>query len=298
MHRPRKLNKNPSPVHPKTRPLFIYYNGSGMNLNLTTYNPIATPVHALDARCKIVLMVVFSIAVFAVESWKGIGALSLLLAVAVLAARLNLARALRQLVPVLFIVAVTLAANSFTLGFVPDGILSSFEPIPLVGDFVFWPAGFERGCFFALRIVLLVGASLVLTTTTTANQTTRALEGFLSPLARFGLPARDIATVVSIALRFIPLTIDQFQRVRAAQTSRGACFDTGSFLRRLRAWRTVLIPWFVALYRKADGLASALDARCYGATAPTHLNSQVLSTASISMLAAGLILCIGIAWAF
>lgn len=279
-----------------------------MSLNLTTYNPVATPLHNVDARCKIVLMVVYSVALFMVETWKGLGALALLLVVALFAARLNLIRALRQLLPVTFVLIVTLIANSFVLDvsawsapttdFPADSALSSLSPFALIASFGFWPGGFERGCFFALRIVLLVGASLVLTTTTTATQTTRALESFLAPLGRLGVPVRDVATIISIALRFIPVTIDQFQRIRAAQTSRGAQFDTGSVLKRLRAWSTVLIPWFVALYRRADTLASSLDARCYGAATPTHLNPQVLNMFSLGVLALGLVACVGIAWLF
>ena len=278
-----------------------------MSLNVGIYNPRQTPMHRLDARCKIVLMLVYSVVLFLVETWVGLGALAALLAVAAAAARLNLARAIWRLPPVVFIAAVTLIANSFALdvsastgvlGNASAGVFEGASPIALIGSFGFLPAGFMRGCFYAVRIVLLVGASLVLTTTTSSTNITRALESFLRPLGRLGVPVRDVATVVSIALRFIPLTIEEFQRVRSAQASRGAQFDTGRLIERLQAWRTVLVPWFVGLYRRADDLANALDARCYGAAVATRVDAQTFDANSVAVLAAGLLACIGIAIAF
>lgn len=251
-----------------------------MPLNVTTYNPRQTCVHALDARVKIVLMLVYSIALFVVDGWVGLGLLALAFAVGAVAARLPLVSAARQLAPIGAIMVVTLLANWFSI------------------DHGFTWEGFSRGMFYVVRIALLVGASLLLTTTSTSTQITRALESFLAPLGRLGVPTRDIATVVSIALRFIPVTIDQFDTVRRAQIARGANFDTGSLVRRLRAWSTVLIPLFVQLYRRADVLAGALDARAYGLAKATHLNSQSFTTASGIVLVVGAAYCVLVALLF
>ena len=279
-----------------------------MAFNLATYNPHPTPMHRIDARCKIVLMIVYSVVLFLVDTWTGIGALTLLFALAAYAARLNIIRAFRQLIPVVVILVLTLVFHSFTLqaldpnlvlvGSGPAGIMGNTRPIVLLGNFGFWPAGFVQGCFYSLRIVLLVGASLVLTTTTTSTQLTQALESFLKPFNRLGLPTHDIATIISIALRFIPVTIDEFQRIRAAQESRGARFDTGPLFKRLRTWTTVMVPWFVRMYLRADDLAYALDARCYGAAQATSLYQQTMQARSIALLVGGLIACVAIAFAF
>ena len=113
--------------------------------------------------------------------------------------------------------------------------------------------------------MLLVVASLTVTYTTTSTELTDALGFFLRPLKRLGVPTDDIAMVFSLALRFIPVTAEEFGRVHDAQWARGASFAEGSLWERLRAWQTVLIPLFVGLFRRADSLAVAMDARCYGA---------------------------------
>ena len=261
-------------------------------------------MHAVDARVKIVLVLVYSVCLFLVNTWTGIGLLALLAIIAAALARLDIPRIARMLMPVVFILIVTLLVNSFVLDVTlydannyPDrisaGIFADMPAIALIGSFGFVPAGFARGCYFVLRIVLLLVASLVLTTTSSSTEITQALSSFMRPLNRFGLPTHDIATVVSIALRFIPVTIDEFQMVRMAQTSRGASFDTGKLTQRLKTWTTVLVPVFVALYRRADTLALAMDARCYGGSAET----TQLTTVRFSALQAALLIC-GCAFCF
>lgn len=276
-----------------------------MPFNVTTYQAIDTPVHRVDALVKITLVFVYSVALFFVHTWTGLGLLAVLLAGVCLLARIDVIGAVRQLVPLGIIMLVMLLAHAFVLDvYAPAssidvasaGIFESMDSIALVGTFGFSPAGCARGMFYVLRIVLLVGASLVLTTTTTSTQMANALETMLNPLARFGVPVRDIATIVSIALRFIPLTINQFQQVRLAQVSRGTNFDTGTLRERLRAWQTVLIPLFVGMFRQADNLALAMDARGYGLAQPTRLNSQAFSSVSGVLLIVGCMLCVVIAW--
>lgn len=278
-----------------------------MPVNIATYNPHQTPVHRIDARVKILLVLAFSITLFCVHSWWGIGLLAFSAAAAAVLARLDIRGALRTLVPVGFILLVTLLANSFVFdvrsydpavlpGALSAGFLATVPPVPLVGAFGFVPAGFARGCYYVLRIVLLLLASLVLTTTTSSTDITYALKSFLRPLEGLGLPTHDVATVVSIALRFIPVSIDEFQLLRNAQTSRGAAFNTGGLGARLKAWATVLIPLFVGLYRRADNLALAMDARCYGGGVATQLGAHQFTKKQASLLAVGLALCVCVAF--
>lgn len=281
-----------------------------MRINVSSYIPGTSPVHACDARVKIVLLAAFSVTLFLVRTWVGLGLCALLLAAAALVSRVPLRRFFGLLVPVYVIVAFTVLFNGFTLdvsaasggslgmlGDVSAGVFASWAPVPLIGSFGLVPAGLVRGCFFALRIVLLVVGSLVVTYTTTSTDLTNALAGFLRPLKRIGVPSDDIAMVFSLALRFIPVTAEEFGRVHDAQWARGASFAQGGLWERLRAWQTVLIPLFVGLFRRADSLAVAMDARCYGApdVERTSLAPRSFSFASGCVLAVGLAACVCLA---
>lgn len=280
-----------------------------MPFNSTTYLPNITRVHRVDARVKILLLLAYSVTLFLVNTWAGLGCCVAVFALCALCAKMPFGRTLRQLLPIAIILIITLIVNSFALniadipytsglGDVSAGALGGVQSIALVGTFGFVPAGFGRGCFYVLRIALLIFASIVLTSTTTSTEMARALESFLSPLAHLGVPVHDAAMIVSIALRFIPVTVDEFQIVRAAQTARGADFDTGGVAVRLKAWQTVLIPLFVGLYRRADDLAVAMDARCYGDAVPTRLDPRRFTVQSTLLLAGGVALCAVLAWLF
>ena len=267
-----------------------------MRINVSSYISGSSPVHVCDARVKIVLLAAYSITLFFVRTWTGLAACALLFFVVAAVSRIPLRRYFALLVPVYVIVGFTILFNGFAfdvsqatasgapagLGNVSAGVLSDLPPIALVGSFGFVPAGFARGCFFALRIVLLVVASLVVTYTTTSTELTAALGDFLRPLRRLRLPVDDIATVFSLALRFIPVTAEEFGRVHDAQQARGAA---------------VLIPLFVGLFRRADALATAMDARCYGApeVARTSLADRRFAPRSVAVLAGGLAVCAALA---
>lgn len=281
-----------------------------MRINVSSYIPGTSPVHACDARVKIVLLAAYSVTLFLVRSWAGIALCTLLFAAVAAVSRIPARRFFGLLVPVYVIVAFTVLFNGFSLdvsqaaveapaalGDVSAGIFATWVPVPLIGSFGLVPAGLARGCFFALRIVLLVVGSLVVTYTTTSTDLTNALGDFLRPLKRVGVPSDDIAMVFSLALRFIPVTAEEFGRVHDAQWARGASFAEGSLWERLRAWQTVLIPLFVGLFRRADSLAVAMDARCYGApdAERTSLVPRAFSASSGVVLAVGLAMCAGMA---
>ena len=272
-----------------------------MSFNATSYNPRITPVHRIDARVKIVLVVAYSSALFFVQTWSGLGLFAIVLALAVAASRLRLLECIRQLIPLLLILSFTLIANSFSfdvssaaelygIGAVSSGVFQEMQPVALIGTFGFVPAGFARGCFYVLRIAFLLCASLVLVTTTSTSELSHAIRRFLVPLERFGLPVHDIATTISIALRFIPVTVDEFNAVRMAQASRGADFEGGGLIGKLKMWGTVLIPMFVGLFRRAERLATAMDARCYGMGKTSYLNQRRMDGKSWVLLISALIL--------
>ncbi len=282
-----------------------------MRININAYIPGSTPVHTCDARTKIVLLIAYAITLFLVFTWVGLGLCALAFVIVAILSRVSARRYFGLLLPVYVIVAFTILFNSFTFdvnqvssvvytgwGNVSTGIFDSMSPIALIGSFGFVPAGCARGCFFAIRIILLVVASLVVTYTTTSTELTNALGYFLKPLRHLHVPVDDIATVFSLALRFIPVTADEIGRVHDAQMARGASFGNGSLWKRIIAWRTVFIPLFVGLFRRADALAIAMDARCYGiaGVCRTSLHVRRFPPASIATLCVGIALCVLLAW--
>ncbi|MEG0665769.1 energy-coupling factor transporter transmembrane component T family protein [Gordonibacter sp.] len=283
-----------------------------MRIDVSSYIPGSSFVHTCDARVKIVLLAAFSATLFFVDTWVGLGLCAAVFAAVVVASGIRISRFFGMLVPVYVIAAFAVLFNGFSfdvsqvsgpvssLGDVSAGVFAAWVPVPLVGSFGFVPAGFARGCFFAARIVLLVVGSLVVTYTTTSTQLTDALASFLRPLRRLRVPVDDIAMVFSLALRFIPVTAEEFGRVHDAQWARGAAFSEGGLWRRLRAWQTVLIPLFVGLFRRADVLAVAMDARCYGMSDDkrTSLARTRFSAKSAVAMVVGLVICIVLSVAF
>lgn len=262
-----------------------------MNINLTTYTSGDDAIRRADARSKIVVMVVFSIAVLMVDCWVGIAVLCAGCALCARISRLRLTECMPQLTPFVVVACLLVLFNSFVIGNGSEISVRAIPPFPtwtdpfdptmhalsLGGSVSLSLEGLLRGLFLSLRLALLVVASLVLTTTTSATQISQGLERALHPLTRFGIQTRDACTVLSIALRFIPETIDNVQDIKRAQQARGARFDTGDVSQRIAAWSTVFVPLFAEMFRKAERLATAMDARCYGKEGATYLNESSIS---------------------
>lgn len=192
----------------------------------------------IDARIAIVLAFVYSVALFLADSWIALGIFAIGLFVVLAAGRVSLVRVMRGMVPLLFILAFTVVAH------IPQGIAEGF--------------------FYAFRIFLLAVATLSVAFSYDDTCLVRAFAFFLSPLRKAHVPVDDIATMFSIALRFIPVSMDEFQRVSSAQRARGANLDEGGVIERVKNWGSVLVPMLVGLFHRAGVLAQAMEARCYG----------------------------------
>lgn len=265
-----------------------------MIASLHTYIEGTSVIHRADARIKIALLLALSISVFLVQTWAALGLIALGVAAFLAQARLPLGRVMVLSVPLLVVLAFVVLFNSFSfaientssasisgLAAVSAGFMTGWQPVSLWGSFGFVPEGFMRGLFYAARIMLILIASFVVTFTTTSNELCDAFVSFLKPLRVLRAPVDDIAMVLSIALRFIPLTAAEFIRIKQAQTARGAGYEEGSLMRRIMSWQTVLIPLVVGMFRRAEALSDAMDARCYGAHERTSLNRQTLSAAQV-----------------
>lgn len=221
---------------------------------LGTYQPRRTPLHGLDARAKIGFVVLMTAAVFAAHSMASFAACAVLLVLALLLARvkpLQLAVALR---PAGIVLAFALLASTLVPAAAAD--------IPL-GPLGISGAGMVRGARSAARIVLLVGFVLIVASTTTQTQLVDAFTRIFSPLAALGLPVGDIAMSLSLALRFIPLAIDEFSRIAAAQAARGALLGKRGVIATVKRLASVVVPLTVRLFGYADDVAVALARRGY-----------------------------------
>ena len=224
-------------------------------------------LRTVDARVKIVLLVAYSVALFCTENLLGLGVAAALLAAVASVGDVPVARLLREGAFAYLIVGFLLVYNVAASG---------------------WLAGIA----VALRLLLLVWASLLLTALSTPAELSEALRRLLSPLGCLGLPVRDFTMSLSIALRFMPLLSEELRAVRAAQASRGAAFEGAGLVRRLRAYGGLMVPLFVGLFRRADRLASAMEARCYGASGvPTSLDGRRFAFGDGAALLVGVVAC-------
>lgn len=263
-----------------------------------TYIPATSPIHVLNAQVKITLACVFSIAVFFIESWLGMGLVLAAVVASYAVAHIPIRNAVRGLLPVAFILVFTVVVHAFSInlggeaapGLSTAGSLGLSQQWVIVGSFGITLDGLVRGVFFALRIALLVAICSLLTFTTSMVDLTDAMLRILSPLRALGAPIDDLAMMVSIALRFIPITAQEAHTVQLAQKARCADFDNGNVFARMRAWVPVFIPLFVRLFRRADELAIAMDARCYAGATRTHLHASKMSRIDVAVLVLGIAL--------
>lgn len=233
---------------------------------LGQYYPGDSGVHRLDARAKIVLAGAFSIALFALSSWVGLLGAAAFAGAAVAVSRIPLRLAARGLRAVGLLLALTVLLNA--LRWQPDEALVRLGPIAVDLD------GLLRGLFFAARIALLVFGTTLVTYTTSPVSLTDGLTRLMRPLRAVRVPVDDVAMMLTVALRFIPATAEEADTIIIAQTARGAVFDRGGPVARAKAYGPVLVPLFVALFRRADELAVAMESRCYRGAGRTHAHES------------------------
>lgn len=248
--------------------------------------PGRTPLHALDARVKVVLLVALSIASFVAAPPWGLAVVAATLVVSLALSGTTPASVLRALRPAALILAFSLLANSLVLGGQAQG------------DGVWWCGfvglsyeGAARAAMAVTRIAMVVALSLVFSSTTMPPAIADGLTSLLSPLARLGVPVGDVAMTVSIALRFIPIASEEMDRIRWAQRARGARLDEGGVVERLRGWQRVLVPLLVSLFRRADDLAAAMADRCYVGRGRTSMAGR-LAPSDVAALLAGLVVAV------
>jgi energy-coupling factor transport system permease protein len=221
------------------------------------YIPRDSPVHRLDPRTKIAAVTLMMVAIFVVRDFFGYALLALFLLGVVLAARIPLGYMLRALRPILFLLILTVVLNVFFSGIQGGTVLVRLGPAVVTKEALL------RAMFVGARLIGLVLVTSLLTYTTSPVELTDGLERLLRPFRRIGVPAHELAMMMTIALRFIPTLLQETEKIMKAQMARGAEFDRGGILRRARAMVPILVPLFVSAFRRADELALAMEARCY-----------------------------------
>lgn len=225
------------------------------DVTLGQYFPGNSAIHRLDPRTKLIMLIVYITALFLVQNWVGYGVVILFLALTVSISRIPLKSLFSGLKPLIFIMIFTGVLNLFfTTG---ETVLISLWKITITLE------GVIRAVFMILRIMLLVIGTFLLTYTTSPIALTDGLESLLSPLKLIHLPVHELSMMMCIALRFIPTLIEETDKIMSAQKARGADFETGNLIQRVKAMIPILVPLFIGAFRRADELATAMECRCY-----------------------------------
>lgn len=239
------------------------------DITLGQYYPEQSVIHRLDARTKILGTLLYIIELFLVNSFAGFGLVILALGVLIGISKVPVRFIFRGLKAVVFIILLTFLLNLFMF----DGtVLWHWKFLTITYE------GLYRSCFMALRLILLIIGTSMLTLTTKPMELTDGLEKLLKPFNRFGLPSHEIALMMSIALRFIPTLLEETDKIMKAQQARGADFESGNLIQRVKNMIPILIPLFVGSFRIAQDLALAMEARCYhGGVGRTRIKEIVFS---------------------
>jgi energy-coupling factor transport system permease protein len=217
--------------------------------------PADSIIHKMDARFKIVMILLYVIALFTAAGPISYGLMILFAVFVIVSAKIPIRLIVRGLRPILWIVGFTLILHTFST---QEGAL-----IWQWSRFSIYNGGILRGIMMGLRLVLLISITSLLTLTTTPIDLTDGLEALLKPFKKIGLPAHELAMMMTIALRFVPTLIEEADKIIKAQTARGADFEEGGLIARGKSMLPILVPLFISAFRRADDLAMAMEARCY-----------------------------------
>ena len=225
------------------------------DITLGQFFPGNSVIHRLDPRTKLVMLIVYIVALFVAVSWISYAVMLLFLITAVAISQIPPKNIVRGMKPLVVILIFTGILNIFfTSG---THVLVSFWGLKITLE------GLERAFFMVVRILMLITGTFLLTYTTSPIALTDGLESLLSPLKVIKVPVHELSMMMCIALRFIPTLIEETDKIMSAQKARGADFETGKLMERVKALIPILVPLFISAFRRADELATAMECRCY-----------------------------------
>jgi len=224
------------------------------DITIGQYIPGDTPVHNLDPRIKIIITFVFIAALFFINKFFGYLFVVAFMLLAVGLSKIPVRYIFKGLKPLFVIILLTVALNIF---------MTEGEVIYTIWKLKVTKEGLIQAAFMALRLIFLITGASLLTLTTSPISLTDGIEKLLNPFRRIGVPAHELAMMMTIALRFIPTLLEETDKIMKAQMARGADFETGNIISRAKAMVPLLVPLFISAFRRADELALAMEARCY-----------------------------------
>ncbi len=224
------------------------------DITLGQYYPADSAIHKLDPRTKLFATLLFIISVFSFNGIVGFVIMTAFLFGVIALSKVPLSFMLRGLKAIMILLVI---AGLFNLFLTPGQVLWSIWKIRITRE------GLRNAVLMTIRMVYLIMGSSVMTLTTTPNQLTDGLEKALKPLQKINVPVHEIAMMMSIALRFIPILIEETDKIMKAQMARGADFETGGLIKKAKNMVPLLVPLFVSAFRRANDLALAMEARCY-----------------------------------
>lgn len=224
------------------------------DITIGQYIPGSSLIHQLDPRTKILAVIIYMTALFVINNIIGYYFILLFSLNIILLSRVPIRYYLKGLKPLFIIIVLTVALHIFMT---PGTVIAEFGPLEITKE------GVRQGVFMGTRLILLVTVTSVLTLTTTPIALTDGIERLLNPFKRIGVPAHELAMMMTIALRFIPTLIEETDKIMKAQMARGADFESGNIMQRAKALIPLLVPLFLGAFRRADELAMAMEARCY-----------------------------------
>lgn len=226
-----------------------------LKITIGQYYPSESVIHKIDPRMKILLLVVFIIGLFFSENFFGYIISGVFLGIVIKLSKVPFTFILKGLKGFLFIILFTVIINMF---FIESGrVIFEFYFLKITSD------GIWLSLQMVCRLGFLTAASSLLTFTTSPIQLTHAIERILKPFSKIGVPAYDIAMMMTIAIRFIPTLTEEVEKIKKAQMARGASFAEKGIRKKAKAFIPILVPLFVSAFRRADELAMAMEARCY-----------------------------------
>lgn len=240
------------------------------NITIGQYYPASSPLHRLDARLKIIFTIAYIALLFTVNNIFSYIMAAIFMVLLVLISKIPVRFIIKCVKPVLWILIITAVIDLFAVPGESAAVLPVFH-LTITRE------GIYTAITLSARLLFLMTGASLLTLTTPPITLTDALESLMKPLGFFKVPTRDIAMMMSIAIRFIPTFAEEADKIRKAQISRGLDFGEGGIIKRAKATVSILIPLFIGAFRRADELATAMDARCYGGKTRTRLNELHLT---------------------
>ncbi|MGI5949387.1 energy-coupling factor transporter transmembrane component T family protein [Peptoniphilus sp.] len=250
------------------------------DITIGQYFPGDSAVHKYDPRLKIVTMILFIVSLFFIKSMLLYIPIVIYLILIISVAKLPLKMVLKGLRPLRWIILITFIVN---LIFTPGEEIYSIWKISITDQ------GLNTALLMGIRLILLVLGTSLLTYTTSPIELTDGIESLLNPLRKIGVPSHEIAMMMTIALRFIPTLIEETDKIIKAQMARGADFESGNLMKRAKNLVPLLVPLFINSFRRAEELATAMEARCYrGGDGRTKMNEPKIVTSDIFMFVGNL----------